>query len=266
MGLYKIQLVDETSYQHVIERLEAGFPVKLLADPENPQDPRAVKAMYKGETIGYVEQDSWLIRAMHDDRTPVASRIDQIIADGPGDVRSVVLDVRTGVDAEAALSGSKSNASDPVPVKAKKGCAFWALIVVTLIVGLAVIGALFGPTKEQIAAQKVQKTAEVAESATDVTADELWAAYDQNEASAQQAYGNRPLRITGTIDGVQLGISDEPFITLKTGNMFQSVQLHLADPSDPTIAALRKGNKVTAVCTGISEVVGTPILKDCALQ
>ena len=266
MGLYKIQLVGEANYQHVIEGLEAGVPVKLLADPENPQDPRAVKAMYKGETIGFVEQDSWLIRTMHDDRTLVASRVDHLVGSGPGELKSVVLEVRTGADAEAALAGARTEVATPASKPAKRGCGLWILIAAAVIVGLVVVAAIFGPTKEQRAVQRAQKTADVAVGAMDVTAQQLWAAYEQNEASAQQAYGGRPLRVSGIVDSVQLGISDEPFVTLKTGNMFQSVHLTFANPSDPAITAMRKGNKVTAVCTDVSEVVGTPILKDCALQ
>lgn len=267
MGRYTVHLVGESHYQHVIEPLEAGAPVKLLADPENPHDPRAVKAMHKGETIGYVERDSWLIRAMHDDRTPVASRVDQIIGGGPGESKGVVLEVLTGVDAEEALGRAKAA---PAPSEArtakKRGCGFWVLVAIAVIIGLAIIGAIFGPSEEQMAAQKVQETVKTAQSATDVTATQLWEAYNQNEAAAQQAYGDRPLRVTGMVDKVQLDFSDKPFVTLESGNMFQSVQLKFANPSDAAITALRKGNQVTAVCTDVSEVIGTPMLKDCVLQ
>ena len=267
MGRYKLQLVGDEHFQHLIERLEVGAPVKLLADPDNPKDPRAVKAMHKGETVGYVERDSWLIRAMHDDRTQVASRIDQIIAGEPAGLKVIVLDVRTGEDAEEALRQSQSGPNSPAAALAKKrGCGFWTLVAVAVIVGLAIVGAIFGPSKQQIAAQKAKKTAEVAYTATDVTATQLWAAYNQNVAAAQQAYGDRALRVTGRVDKVQLDFSDKPFVTLRTGNMFQSVHLEFANPNDPAITALRTGNQVTAICTSVSEVIGTPILKDCALQ
>lgn len=267
MGRYTVNLVGESHYQHVIEQLEPGAPVKLLTDPENPNDPRAVKATHKGETIGYIERDSWLIRAMHDDRTPVASRVAEITGGGPGEMRGVVLEVRTGVDAEEVLGRAQSAPALTAEGAAKsRGCGFWIMIAVAVVIGLVVVGALFGPSSEEIAEQKAQETVEAEESAMDVTATQLWGAYEQNEAAAQQAYGDRPLRITGTVDGVQLNFSDEPFVTLATGNMFQSVQLKFADPSDPAIIALRKGQQVTAICTDVSEVIGTPMLSDCALR
>ncbi len=265
MGSYKINLVDASHYQHVIDGLEPGAPIKLLADPENLNDPRSVKATYKGETIGYVEQDSWLIRAMHDDRTPVASRIDQITGREAGQTLRIVLEVRTGVDAEMALGRAQPAPSSETTTKTR-GCGFWILIGGAVLLGLVFLAALFGPSAEEISEQKAQEAVEAESDAVDVTAEVLWFAYSENEAAAQQNFGNIPLRITGKIDGVQLDFSDKPFVTLETGNMFQSVHLQFANASDPAITELRKGDEVTAVCTSVSEVVGTPVAKGCALR
>lgn len=267
MGQYNIRLAADAHYQRVIESLEPGAPIKLTADADNPRDPRAVKATHHGETIGYVEQDSWLIRAMHDDRTLVASRVHEIVEGGTDGAKCVVLDVRTGADAEAALGRLQAAGTSPLHAANKKrGCFFWGAVAVAGLVGFVILAIAVGPSKEQIAARKSQEALDAGESATSVTAMELWQAYEQNEAAAQQAYGNRPLRITGKVKSIQLGFSDEPYVVMETGNMFQSVQLHFADPSDGSIASLRKGDVVSAICTDISEVVGSPILKGCALQ
>jgi hypothetical protein len=271
VGRYTVHLVGETHYQHVIRNLQPGTPVKLVADPENRHDPRAVKAAHAGETIGYVERDSWLIRAMYDDRTAVASRVQEIIGGGPGEMKGVVLEVRTGTDAEEALGRSTSQSANAMPPPAansakNRGCGFGLMAGLAVFVVLAIIATEFGPTKEERAARDAEEARHAEQEATNVTAMQLWQAYEANEPAAQQAYGDKPLRITGTVDGVQLDFSDEPFVTLATGNMFQSVQLQFANPSDPAIPGLRKGNQVTAVCTDVSEVVGTPILDGCVLR
>lgn len=101
--------------------------------------------------------------------------------------------------------------------------------------------------------------------ATPVTAVELFRAYQANEAAAQQQYGDRPLEVSGTVDGVDLDFSDEPFIKLRTDNQFMPAQAKLIAADQPKASSLSKGSSVRLRCESVSEIVGTPMLKDCRI-
>lgn len=276
MGRYTVHLIGESHYQHAIEGLQPGTPIKLVADPENPHDPRAVKATHAGETIGYIERDSWLIRAMHDDRTPVASRVHEIIGGGPGEMKGVVLDVRTGVDAEEALGRTQPATAAPTATASKKrGCGFWIAIVLAVIVGLIVLGMIIQAVDpegvERRAAEREAAEREEAEveaqtavdNAIEVTSRELAAAYEANEVVAQQSFGGRPLLVTGRVEGVTLDFMDNPVVQLPGVNQFLQVQATLND--EKAAAALSQGQEVRLLCQEITEVISAPMLDDCEL-
>lgn len=116
MGRYSVHLVGEANYQPPIGRLSPGDPVQLIPEPGNPHDPRAIRcADVTGETLGYVERDSWLARAMLDQATPVSATVLEIVG-GAADQPSlgVVLTVLSGADATGVT---------PDPAPARKGPA-----------------------------------------------------------------------------------------------------------------------------------------------
>lgn len=96
-----------------------------------------------------------------------------------------------------------------------------------------------------------------------VTAQELFAAYDENEVAAQQSYGDKVLLVSGTVSAVTLDFSDDPVVQLETSNQFSSVQASFDESFSTRAAALRKGQKVTVRCEKVTEVVGTPMLSGC---
>lgn len=133
MGKYTVHLVGESSYQEAIRRASPGDLVRLLPEPQNPHDPRAIRASdVTGATIGYIERDSWLTRVMLDEGTAVLARVLEVIG-GEANKPSlgVVLEVLTAKDAETNAPRSVPNAapievtvSEPVKVKVMQqpGC------------------------------------------------------------------------------------------------------------------------------------------------
>lgn len=163
--------------------------------------------------------------------------------------------------------------------KKKRGCGFWILVGLGVLVALAIIGSLLPePTPEQKAAREAEKQQQIQADATEekakreavrasaikVTARELFRAYDANEAAAQQQYGDRLLEVTGIVDGVDLDFSDEPFVKLRTDNQFMSAQAQLVEADQPKSTELSKGQKVVLLCNDVSEIAGMPMLKDCS--
>ena len=109
MGRYTAHVVGEAQFQDVIAEIAEGKRarlVKLVPEPDNLEDPRAIKAItLDGRKVGNLERDSWLVRAMLDEKQPVASRIMEISGSNQQQpLRTIVLEVLTGREAEEALA------------------------------------------------------------------------------------------------------------------------------------------------------------------
>lgn len=113
MGRYTIHLVGESNYQQAVGRLSIGEAVQLLPEPDNPHDPRAIRAVdVTGATLGYVERGSWIARAMLDEKTSVRARVLEIIGGGAEQtMQGVVLEVLTATDADAGFAAPRAQPS-----------------------------------------------------------------------------------------------------------------------------------------------------------
>lgn len=100
----------------------------------------------------------------------------------------------------------------------------------------------------------------------EVTAVDLAAAYEANEVAAQQQYGDKPLLVSGTIEGIQLDLFDKPFLTLHAGEMSLGANANLTEASQAKAGSLSKGQQITLLCSGVSEVIGSPQLDECEIQ
>jgi hypothetical protein len=96
-----------------------------------------------------------------------------------------------------------------------------------------------------------------------VTAAALQSAYDKNEVSADQAYKNKSLLVSGTIQSIDKDAFDDIVVQLRTGNEFMPAHAYLGNEHENLAASLNKGQKVTWQCTGGGLIIGSPILKDC---
>ena len=135
MGRYTEHLTVEPECQKAIAAVTPATRIKLVPEPDNPDDPRAVKAItMDGVKVGYIERDNWLVKAMIDDKTPVASRIIEIGPAAPDSALCrIILEVLTEQDATNALArparaaASASTRSTTVPTSSR-GMGFWAPI------------------------------------------------------------------------------------------------------------------------------------------
>ena len=159
---------------------------------------------------------------------------------------------------------------NPVQAKKKSPMKMGCLILAGVVIVLAVIGSMGGrKSAPSSAGANGIAAASGGASATPpiaVTASALAAAYAANEAAAQQKYGSGPLEVSGILESVDLGIGDVPSLVLRGNEMFTRPQMALTEASQAKAASLSKGQKITAVCASVSEIVGTPMLSDCELQ
>jgi hypothetical protein len=102
--------------------------------------------------------------------------------------------------------------------------------------------------------------------AIEITAKDLFAAYNENEVAADNQYKRKTLKITGTVANIGTDILDKAYITLETGELLYSVQCYFANSEEEAkVANLSKGDTVTLIgtCDGKSLNV---TMKKCKLQ
>lgn len=148
---------------------------------------------------------------------------------------------------------------------------------IVYFVGLAVLGAAVGGDayqdyKERAEAANTQLEAPLNESAAgvdlkplplEVSAADLFAAYEANEVAADNQYKGKQLAVTGTVAGINKDFTDEVYVEI-AGNEFLNIH---ARGIDPTVAAgLAKGTKITVVCEGGGLMMASPILNECEVR
>lgn len=142
---------------------------------------------------------------------------------------------------------------------------------------LALIGFLFNsiaPPSTSVATDAEAQTAtESSEVVTpepvvetiEVTADELLAAYKENELAGDKKYKGKTLLVTGVLDSIQSGMGDTPYLLLKAGDEFEfsMPQAHFDASETDSLVALKKGESIKIQCVSDGEMIGSPMLKKC---
>lgn len=93
MSEYPVGIVGESHYQNAIRRCSNGDEVAIMHEPTNRYDARALRvSRLDGQTIGYIPKDSWVHRAVLDERK-VAFAVIKSVATGSSGNLGVVLSV-----------------------------------------------------------------------------------------------------------------------------------------------------------------------------
>lgn len=96
-----------------------------------------------------------------------------------------------------------------------------------------------------------------------VTSQELFEAYNDNEAAAQQKYGASPLAVSGTIESIDLDFANNTVLKLETGDRFFMTQAKLSDSSKTLAASLKKGQGIIVNCSSVTRIIKSPMLEGC---
>jgi hypothetical protein len=97
-----------------------------------------------------------------------------------------------------------------------------------------------------------------------VSAENLIAAYEENEVAADRQYKDHSIVVTGTVDRIGKDIIDKMYVAMKGGGVW-GVQCMFDDAHETQLASVRKGEKVTMIGT-VRGKMGNVILRDCDLQ
>src|SRR3546814_4748482 len=84
-----------------------------------------------------------------------------------------------------------------------------------------------------------------------------------SDVCSSDLYGGLLLEVTGTVDGVDLDLMDDPIVKLAAGDRYDHADVSLIEAEKYKAAGFAKGQKIIFLCQGISEVIGTPILSNC---
>jgi hypothetical protein len=114
-----------------------------------------------------------------------------------------------------------------------------------------------------VEAASTSESAPPAPAAIQISARDLFAAYDANEVAADGQYKGKQLEVTGAVESINKDFTDGVYVALEGGEMFDTLQAHDLDAQQA--AALSKGQNVTLLCEGNGMVMGSPMLKDCKL-
>ena len=98
----------------------------------------------------------------------------------------------------------------------------------------------------------------------EITASELYRAYEANEVSADEHYKGKKMAVTGIVGNIGKDILDNPYISLKV-DYFQSVNCYFSDKNNKIISQISKGQKVTIIgeCAGLT--LTDVVVQDCEL-
>ncbi|PZE09592.1 hypothetical protein DMX10_30395 [Pseudomonas sp. 57B-090624] len=119
---------------------------------------------------------------------------------------------------------------------------------------------------QQRAQLKAEQEAREIEALPLYKASDLARAYADNTVAADQEFKGRRFKVTGTVVAINTDFLGKPYVSLKGGvNQFMEPQFAFDKDQVDDLAELRKGMKVTFVCTGRGDVAKTPMSRDCTL-
>jgi hypothetical protein len=99
-----------------------------------------------------------------------------------------------------------------------------------------------------------------------ISAVDLGKAYADSESSAQRRYGNRRLRVSGVVTGSSLDVSDNTVLRMKGPDPLVDIHLTISDEAKAQAENVAKGSKMTLLCEGATEVLGSPTLDGCTFE
>ncbi|WP_206860780.1 OB-fold protein [Lysobacter changpingensis] len=115
------------------------------------------------------------------------------------------------------------------------------------------------------AADKTAEAQRVADSLPAITAAEYASAYEENTVAADALYKGKQFKVTGTIEDINTDFMGDPYLTLRGTNEFSSPQFGFSKANLSALGALKRGERVTLICTGKGDIAKTAMSDECSL-
>ena len=99
-----------------------------------------------------------------------------------------------------------------------------------------------------------------------VTAQDLAAAYERNTVAADKEYKGKRYRITGRVESISTSVTGQPYLVLSSGSYsLMEPQLTFSKRDLDSIAEIRKGDRISAICVGGGDIIKTAMSRECEL-
>lgn len=99
----------------------------------------------------------------------------------------------------------------------------------------------------------------------EITLEQLEREFDANEVGAMTNYKGKPLLVTGHVAAVILDSDDVVSINMESIGLLP-VHAGLRRESWEEAGTLKRGQQIVLVCDQLSEMMGKPVLDNCALS
>lgn len=98
----------------------------------------------------------------------------------------------------------------------------------------------------------------------ELSAQQLFDAYDENEVAADQKYKGKKILLTGIVESINKDIMGDCYIILKTNSFINNV--HCSIKNANAAASVKKGQEYSFLgeCSGL--MMGSVILSDCSIR
>jgi hypothetical protein len=96
-----------------------------------------------------------------------------------------------------------------------------------------------------------------------LTAAELWALYNVDDAKADARFKNKDVTVTGTVTDVRRDYRGEFMLRLATGDPLETVRATIVSHDDSERSIPTRGQLVSLRCTGHGKLIGSPVLDAC---
>jgi hypothetical protein len=98
-----------------------------------------------------------------------------------------------------------------------------------------------------------------------ISSNEIWARFKENNFGAQAEYAGVNLIVTGTAAGVELEGAGRPVLLLQSPDDHFPVRAELSPDAGAKVDALQDGTRQVLHCQGVTELAGAPMLLNCEL-
>lgn len=137
--------------------------------------------------------------------------------------------------------------------------------IISGILALLVLGFIMSKIAPTTPSSPADSAATEQQPAVQVSAVDLYAAYEANGIAADAVYKDKIVEVSGTVGNVDKDILDHMYVTLKTRNIIGSVQCMLEDSEMATAMTLSEGNQITVVGR-VSGKLGNVLLRECVIK
>ncbi|HNW50144.1 MAG TPA: hypothetical protein PKH79_03620 [Prolixibacteraceae bacterium] len=133
---------------------------------------------------------------------------------------------------------------------------FFIVLAAVVVIGVVALCYVFRSPSHSVAKEKAAFT---------LTSDELYAAFEENEATANEKYLGKVIEVTGTVGEVEKAENGQLTVVLTCSNPMGGVRCSFNEKQDEVSGQLTEGSSHTikGKCSGVLMEV---VLDDCSLQ